>query len=168
MNNKIDNSNLLNEEKIENNSLIVTDALQIYITKNFSNQKKTLMVINELIFYGVFIYYYYLGPIGDSVTNFALAKFLAVIFVVRYSFNFFTHFTDNKTKQTQTYFQLNSKVAIFSAILLFLTGQEVNITTLLLIFSYGIFSSAAHYGYTVDNIITCILVYFLFTSNLVK
>ena len=65
------------------------------------------------------------------------------------------------------YFQFNGKIAIFTLLVLFLSlGHENLYTTLAIIFSYALLSSAAKYGYTVDNVITVGITYFIISLNI--
>ncbi len=128
----------------------------------------TLTILNEIIFYSIFVYYYYFGPIQDTQQNFKIVKYIIVILLLRYLFNYITSYTivteDNKKIG---YFQFNGKIAIFTLLVLFLSlGHENLYTTLAIIFSYALLSSAAKYGYTVDNVITVGITYFIISLNI--
>ena len=128
----------------------------------------TLTILNEIIFYSIFVYYYYFGPIQDTQQNFKIVKYIIVILFLRYLFNYITSYTivteDNKKIG---YFQFNGKIAIFTLLVLFLSlGHENLYTTLAIIFSYALLSSAAKYGYTVDNVITVGITYFIISLNI--
>ena len=127
-------------------------------------------MLNEFIFYGIFIYYYYFGPIQDSQQNFRILKYILFLFALRYLFNYITKYTViNNNKQEVSYFQLNSKIGIFTILVLFLSIQHENIyPTLAIIFGYALLSSAAKYGYTVDNFITVGIIYFIYSLTPLK
>jgi hypothetical protein len=159
--------------------LIIKDRFQEYIDNNFN--KQLLVLINEILFYGIFVYYYYFGPIQNSEQNFSIVKYICIIFIIKYVFNYVTNITeykDNKeNKETQkdkdnkiqkkTYFQFNSKIAIFSILILFLSINQNIIITLSILFGYALLSSGAKYGYTVDNILTVFVVYFLYSLHVI-
>lgn len=163
---KLDNSNELYVD-YKDVDIVIKDKFQDYIKDNYWEHSKKFVILNELIFYSIFVYYYYFGPIDNSLTNFMILKYIVIIFILRYLFSYITTITQ---KDGKTYFQLNSKIAILAIIILFLTQntQLNNITTFLLILSYALLSSAAKYGYTVDNILTIMIVYFLITSKLIN
>lgn len=148
--------------------IIIKDKVHNYINEHFEQNKKTIVVLNEIIFYSIFIYYYYFGPLYDSNQTFLIVKFTLIILAIRYLFNYITSYNVNKNN----YYQLNSKIAIFSIFILFLTNTNNNslhnLTTLLLILTYALLSSCAQYGYTVDNITTILITYSLFKSNLIN
>lgn len=179
MDKSIDNSNLLksisntNINTNTNTSTGIKDRLHDYIKTHFSNNQRLFTILNEVIFYGAFVYYYYFGPLYDSNQTFLILKYILVIFVLRYLFNYITsHNVLNDQSQQVTYFKLNSKIAIVSILILFLTNNiqniDNNITSLLLIISYAILSSCAQYGYTDDNVITILVVYSLFKSKIIN
>lgn len=154
--------------------LIVKDRFQEYIESNFS--KQLVILINEILFYGIFVYYYYFGPIQNSEQNFTIVKYIAIIFIIKYAFNYVTNvteYTENKEQKSKdtvaekTYFQFNSKIAIFSILILFLSMNQNVIVTLSMLFGYALLSSGAKYGYTVDNILTVFVVYFLYSLHLI-
>lgn len=157
--------------------LIIKDRFQEYIENNFSSQMLVLM--NEILFYGIFVYYYYFGPIQNSEQNFTIVKYIGIIFIIKYLFNYVTSISEvinsHKTKEDKkdngdkekTYFQFNSKIAIFSILILFLSMNQNVIVTLSILFGYALLSSGAKYGYTVDNILTVFVVYFLYSLNAV-
>lgn len=146
--------------------IIINDRFQDYIQNKFNTN--TLTVLNEFIFYGIFIYYYYFGPIQDSQKNFRIFKYILFIFALRYIFNYITNYTlVNDKKQETSYYQLNGKIAIFTILVLFLSIEHENIyPTLAIIFGYALLSSAAKYGYTVDNLLTVFIVYFIYSLKL--
>lgn len=159
---RIDNSQLLTKT-----GYTYSDKFQKFISSNYPGQEKAIAICNELIFYGVFIYFYYLGPVEDTIKTFLLCKFIAIILFTRYMFSYLTTI---KCQEKQTsYFQLNSKVAIVTTFILFLAHSgPKSISTLLMVVAYALLSSAARYGYTVDNLITVMLVYLLFTANILN
>lgn len=125
-------------------------------------------MLNELIFYCIFVYYYYFGPIQDTQQTFKIVKYIIAIFLLRYLFNYITAYKIIQDKKEVSYFQFNSKIAIFTLLVLFLSlGHENLYTTLAIIFSYALLSSAAKYGYTIDNIITVGITYFIVSLNLI-
>lgn len=144
----------------------IEDRFQNYMQDKFDTN--TLTILNEIIFYSIFVYYYYFGPIQDTQQNFKIVKYIIVILFLRYLFNYITSYTivteDNKKIG---YFQFNGKIAIFTLLVLFLSlGHENLYTTLAIIFSYALLSSAAKYGYTVDNVITVGITYFIISLNI--
>ena len=145
--------------------ILVEDRFQDYMQSKFNIN--TLVVLNEFVFYSVFIYYYYFGPIQDSDKNFRILKYFLAVFILKYLFNYITKYTIiNEQKQEISYFQFNAKIAIFTILLLFLSMNQDS-TTLVIIFSYALLSSAAKYGYTIDNIITVGITYFIFSLKLI-
>ena len=147
--------------------LVVEDRFQEYMQDKFDTN--TLTMLNEVIFYGIFVYYYYFGPIQNSEQNFAIIKFIAIIFALRYMFNYITKYTTiNEEKEETSYFQLNGKIAVFTILILYLSiTHENSYTTLAILFSYALLSSAAKYGYTIDNLLTVGITYFLYQIKLV-
>lgn len=144
----------------------VEDRFQNYIQDKFDTN--TLTMLNELIFYCIFVYYYYFGPIQDTQQTFKIVKYIIAIFLLRYLFNYITAYKIIQDKKEVSYFQFNSKIAIFTLLVLFLSlGHENLYTTLAIIFSYALLSSAAKYGYTIDNIITVGITYFIVSLNLI-
>lgn len=164
-----------NSEKNKQRLLYVNDKFQNYVNKNFPEIKK-YSLLNELIFYGIFIYYYYFGPIQDSVQNFLIVKYIILVLVLRYVFNSLTNLTDinkeDKENKKISYFQFNSKLAIFIIIIFFLskTNDSLNSnTTLAIIFGYTLLTSAINTeSTTVDNIYTVILILYVFSLSLLS
>lgn len=178
MEKNIDNSNLLksnvNTDVNANTNVDINTNVDTNVNIkdklheiNFSDNQRLFTILNEVIFYGAFVYYYYFGPVHDTNKTFIILKYILMIFVLRYLFNYITSYTIqiDKNHKKVTYFKLNSKIAIVSILILILNTQGIdnNITSLLLIISYAIISSCAKYGYTDDNIITVLVVYSLFT-----
>jgi len=160
--NKKDNEFVLN----------VNDKFQNYINENFPEIKK-YSLLNELIFYGIFVYYYYFGPIQDSTQSFLIVKYIVLVFGVRYMFNSITNLTDNKREEKKNmYSQFNSKLAIFIIIILFLskTSESLNSnTTLAIIFGYTLLTSViSNETTTVDNIFTVVLILYIYSLNLLN
>ena len=178
MDKNIDNSNLLKtipnaNITVSSDTTTIKDKLHDYIKNNFADNQKLFTILNEILFYGAFVYYYYFGPLHDSNQTFIILKYILIIFVLRYLFNYITSYTtQNDQNQQVTYFKLNSKIAIVSILILFLSNNtqniDNNITSLLLIIGYAILSSCAQYGYTDDNIITILVIYCLFKSKIVN
>jgi hypothetical protein len=140
--------------------LIVEDRFQNYMQEKFN--KGILSLLNEIIFYGIFVYYYYFGPIQDSDKNFKILTYIIAIFILRYMFNYITNYTIiDDSKEKINYFQFNSRIAIFTILILFLGLNTDKPIVLSIVFSYAILSSAAKYGYTVDNLITVGITYFI-------
>ena len=81
--------------------LIIKDRFQEYIENNFSSQM--LVLLNEILFYGIFVYYYYFGPIQNSEQNFTIVKYIGIIFIIKYLFNYVTSISEvtnaHKTKE---------------------------------------------------------------------
>ena len=144
----------------------IEDRFQNYIQDKFDTN--TLTMLNEIIFYCIFVYYYYFGPIQDTQQNFKIVKYIIVIFLLRYIFNYITSYTIvTEDKKEIGYFQFNGKVAVFTLLVLFLSlGHENLYATLAIVFSYALLSSAAKYGYTIDNVITVGITYFIISLNL--
>lgn len=147
--------------------ILIEDRFHDYMQDKFDTN--TLTMLNEFIFYGIFIYYYYFGPIQDSEQNFKILKYILTVFTLRYLFNYITKYTIvNEQKEETSYFQFNGKIAIFTILVLFLSLNQDNVyTTLAIVFSYALLSSAAKYGYTIDNIITVGITYFIFSLRLI-
>lgn len=155
-----------------NKEINVNDKFQNYVNENFPEMKK-YSLLNELMFYGIFIYYYYFGPIQDSVQNFLIAKYIILVFGLRYIFNSITNLTDkNKEEKKNMYSQFNSKLAIFIIMIFFLskTTETLNSnTTLAIIFGYTLLTSAiSNDTTTVDNILTVVLILYVFSLNLLS
>lgn len=147
--------------------ILIEDRFQDYIQDKFDTN--TLTMLNEFIFYGIFIYYYYFGPIHDSQQNFRILKYILTVFTLRYLFNYITKYTIiNEQKEETSYFQFNGKIAIFTILVLFLSLEPESLyTTLAIVFSYALLSSAAKYGYTIDNLITVGITYFIYSLKLI-
>lgn len=149
----------------------ITDKFQNYIDNNFPNIRK-YNFIYELMFYGIFIYYYYFGPIQDTVHTFALLKYIILIIVLRYIFNSITTIKiQTKNDKDKNYFQLNSKLAIFILFIIFLSKNRnpYEFSTIIIIINVILFSSALNLEQnTIDNISTTILVLYLYSLQLIK
>ena len=141
--------------------LVIEDRFQNYMQENFN--KGILSLLNEIVFYGIFVYYYYFGPIQDSDKNFKILTYIIAIFILRYMFHYITKYTIiDDSKEEINYFQFNSRIAIFTILIVFLAlNNDTQYTVLSIVFSYAILSSAAKYGYTVDNLITVGITYFI-------
>lgn len=147
--------------------LIVEDRFQNYMQDKFN--KNILSLLNEIVFYGIFVYYYYFGPIQDSEKNFRILTYIIAVFVLRYMFHYITKYTIVDSKEEVNYYQFNSRIAIFTILILFLSlNNDTPYTILSIVFSYAILSSAAKYGYTVDNLITVGITYFIVSLNGIK
>ena len=164
----------MNINKEDDNKLVlnVNDKFQNYINENFPEIKK-YSLLNELIFYGIFVYYYYFGPIQDSVQNFLIVKYIILVFGIRYIFNSITNLKNlNKEENKNMYSQFNSKLAIFIIIIFLLskTSESLNSnTTLAIIFGYTLLTSAiSNDSTTVDNIFTVVLILYIFSLNLLN
>ena len=144
----------------------IEDRFQNYIQDKFDTN--TLTMLNEIIFYCIFVYYYYFGPIQDTQQNFKIVKYIIAILLLRYIFNYITSYTIvTEDKKEIGYFQFNGKVAVFTLLVLFLSlGHDNLYATLAIVFSYALLSSAAKYGYTIDNVITVGITYFIISLNL--
>lgn len=163
-----------NKEDKEKLLLQVNDKFQNYIHENFPELKK-YSILNEILFYSIFGYYYYFGPIQDSIQNFLIVKYIISILVLRYVFNNLTNLTDlNKDEKKTSYFQLNSKLAIFIIMILFLSKTEntVNLNsniTLAIIIAYTLLTTTINMDTTtVDNIMTTVLVLYIFSLKLLN
>ena len=148
-------------------NITIEDKFQTYIKSHFPLLDK-YSFLNELLFYGIFVYYYYFGPINDSDQNFLIMKYIIAIFVLRYAFNSLTNIKIEKDNKEINYYQLNSKLAIFIVLILFLSKVENMANyTLFLIIGYTLFSSAINSGYTVDNILTMLIVMYIYTLKII-
>lgn len=151
--------------------LNVNDKFQNYVNENFPEIKK-YSLLNELMFYGIFVYYYYFGPIQDSVQNFLILKYIILVFALRYMFNNITNLSDKNKDEKNMYSQFNSKLAIFIIMIFFLskTSESLNSnTTLAIIFGYTLLTSAiSNETTTVDNIFTIVLILYVFSLNLLS
>lgn len=144
----------------------VNDKFQNYIKYHFPYLEK-YSLLNEFIFYGIFIYYYYFGPIENSVQNFSIIKYIILILIIRYVFSSLTCLEKDKKIK----YQLNSKLAIFIIIILFLSKyQDTNITiTMLIIAGYTLLTSSINIdSTTVDNILTTITILYIYSLNLIN
>lgn len=156
----------------ESTLLNVNDKFHNYINENFPDIKK-YSLLNEILFYGIFVYYYYFGPIHDSVQNFLIVKYIILVIVLRYTLNSITNLTyTEKDEKKNMYSQFNSKLAIFIIMIFFLskTSDTLNSnTTIAIIFGYTLLVSAINYeSTTVDNIFTVILILYIFSLNLLN
>lgn len=146
----------------------VNDNFQNYMLKNYPEIHK-YGILNDLLFYGIFVYYYFLGPIQDTSQNFLIVKYIIIILITRYLFNMLTNISDSK-KVKSTYHQLNSKLAIFVIIILFLSQSNpshVNLSTILIITIYTLLISSIDTDTsTVDNIYTSIFVLCIYSLKL--
>lgn len=145
----------------------VTDKFQDFIDKSISKKNiSNLTVLNDIIFYSIFIYYYYFGNFDD---NLSIIKYTCIFFVLRYFLNYITTYKviKNKVVKNNLNFILNSKIAIFSILVLFLLKCNSKLG-IILIFLYSLLNSAIKYGYTSNNLLTIIVVYYLFFINLNK
>lgn len=159
------NKNFSDKSPSDNTNLIeVNDKFQDYIKVNFPNLNK-YSLLNELLFYGIFVYYYYFGPISNSAQNFLIAKYIILVIVLRYVFNSLT--SNLSVKENQTKYQLNSKLGIFIIMILFLSKETNNITTTMLIIAgYTLLTSAiAIDSTTVDNILTTITILYIYSLD---
>lgn len=153
---------------IEERHIIVNDEFQNYINNNFPGIKK-YSLLNDIIFYGIFIYYYYFGPIEDSVKNFLIVKYIILVLVLRYIFNSLTNLTEKKDETTVKYFQFNSKLAIFIILIFFLSDSSQSNTTLAIIGGYTLLISAINVdNFTVDNIFTAVLILYVFSLTTIS
>lgn len=173
----------MNNNKETKLTLKVNDRFQNYIMENYQGLNKYALM-NELIFYGIFVYYYYFGPIQDSVQNFLIVKYIISIIALRYVFNNLTTLNkenndndnknDNKNDNTKNgYYQLNSKLAIFIIMILFLSKSEsVKLNsnmTILIVCGYALLTSAINMETTtVDNIFTVVLIMYIYSLNLLS
>lgn len=154
--------------------ITIEDKFQQYIKTHFPDLNK-YSFLNELLFYGIFIYYYYFGPINDTDQTFIIVKYIISIFIIRYILNLITSVkihadnSDDLDNKYINYFQFNSKLAIVVIMLLFLSKVESNYTILLII-GYTLFISAINSGTgtsTVDNILTLIVIMYLYSLQLI-
>jgi hypothetical protein len=138
----------------------INDSFQNYISTNFKDIK-SYNLLADIIIFGLLGYTYYISNIDHINVTTKLFKYIIIFFILRYVLNLITNYTlDAKDTKPKTYFQLNSHVAIFAIIILTNTLLSLNVyTTYALIISYTLFISAIKYGYTVDNLVTLLVVY---------
>lgn len=145
--------------------LKVKDKFQDYINHNLSKENLNILILlNQIIFYSIFFIYYYFGKIEYYQS---IAKYIILFFILRYTFSYITNYTKNNIDSTNKnkdtlYFVLNSKIAIFSIITLFLFQHNSKISIIIIVL-YTILNSSVKYGYTSDNFITIIIIYWLFS-----
>jgi hypothetical protein len=120
--------------------------------ENFTFSKHHLWA--DLILFCLAAYTYYVGN-TEIYTN--LLKYIIFVFLLRYILNIITHYTNEETKKT--YYQLNSHVALFALLVLLNPVLQFNtyIETFVII-SYTLFLSLVKYGYTIDNLMTLLIV----------
>lgn len=122
------------------------------IRDNFSLKKYHLWA--DLILFVLVAYTYYIGN-GELYTR--ILKYVIFVLILRYLLNLLTHYIDTDTKKT--YYQLNSYVAIFALLILLNQIFQFNIyTETIIILGYTLFLSAVGYGYTVDNLMTLLII----------
>lgn len=152
--------------------LEVTDNFQNYIKANMNIQKYSLLA--DLVLFLLVVYTYY---VGDAEIYTRVIKFVILFLAIRYIASLITNYgskhegasidkQSNENKQA-IYFQLNSYIAIFTIIML--AGpinilQLNNYTTWSLIIGYALFVSAIQYGYTIDNLLTILVVYQMYIN----
>ena len=99
----------------------IKDKLQEYVKEEFPDISK-YAIMNDVVFYGIFAYYYYFGPINDSVKNFTILKYILLIFSLRYFFNYITNIASSQKENSKNYFQLN--VQLHFSILLYVLKMK--------------------------------------------
>lgn len=116
----------------------------------------------DLILFVLIAYTYYVGN-GELYTR--ILKYVIFVLILRYILNHLTHYVDTTTGKT--YYQLNSYVAIFALLILLNDIFQFNIyTETIIIVGYTLFLSAVGYGYTVDNLMTLLIVKTIVTNQL--
>ena len=155
-------------------SLVVTDNFQNYIQTNFPSIKDYPFVVDILLFCLIAYTYYFGNP--ELYTK--LIKYTIIILIVRYLFNYITNYTlptnvgDGKgtlptNVKSRNHFQINAHIALFALLILTNTLLDLNTYTIYgLLIGYTLFASAVNYGYTVDNLITLVLVYNLISLRI--
>lgn len=139
----------------------VDDTFQTKVNENCSTVNQ-YSLISDVILYGLIAFTYYYG---DNVLHTRLVKYILFVLFLRYLLDFVTSYKDEDGKKN---FQLNSRIAIFSLILMLSVNLELNVYTLwTLLVSYTLFVSSIGYGLTVNNFMTLFLVYTLVQYKLV-
>lgn len=140
--------------------LTVNDKFQNYINNKFTEKDlKSVEIFNDIIFYGIFIYYYYFGNPENYII---ILKYISVFLIIRFILGNLTTTTVNNKQ----YFILNSKLAIFTIIILFILQFNSKVAFILIVL-YGLFNTAIKYTTTTDSIFTISSIYMLFKLNLI-
>jgi len=119
-------------------------------------------LMSELILFSLIALTYYNGNFELYIK---IIKFMIIIFIIRYIFNTLTNYRENGKKKNL--FQLNSILALFAIIILSNNLNLNNWTVLSILIGYTLFLSATKNGYTVNNILTILIVYNLINSKIV-
>lgn len=143
-------------------NLTITDKFQNYINGKFTEKNlKSVEIFNDVIFYGIFVYYYYFGNPENYII---ILKYISVFLVTRFILGNLT--TTTTTIDNKQYFTLNSKLAIFTIIIIFILELNSKIAFILIVL-YALFNIAIKYTTTTDSIFTVLSIYGLFKLNLI-
>ena len=141
-------------------NLTINDKFQNYINGKFTEKNlKSVEIFNDVIFYGIFVYYYYFGNPENYII---ILKYISVFLIIRFILGNLTTTTVNNKQ----YFILNSKLAIFTIIILFILQFNSKVAFILIVL-YGLFNTAIKYTTTTDSIFTISSIYMLFKLNLI-
>lgn len=143
-------------------NLTINDKFQNYINGKFTEKDlKSVEIFNDVIFYGIFVYYYYFGNPEKYII---ILKYISVFLVTRFILGNLT--TTTTTVDNKQYFTLNSKLAIFTIIIIFILELNSKIAFILIVL-YALFNIAIKYTTTTDSIFTVLSIYGLFKLNLI-
>lgn len=143
-------------------NLTINDKFQNYINGKFTEKDlKSVEIFNDVIFYGIFVYYYYFGNPEKYII---ILKYISVFLVTRFILGNLT--TTTTTVDNKQYFTLNSKLAIFTIIIIFILELNSKIAFILVVL-YALFNIAIKYTTTTDSIFTVLSIYGLFKLNLI-
>lgn len=143
-------------------NLTINDKFQNYINGKFTEKDlKSVEIFNDVIFYGIFVYYYYFGNPEKYII---ILKYISVFLVTRFILGNLT--TTTTTVDNKQYFTLNSKLAIFTIIIIFILELNSKIAFIFIVL-YALFNIAIKYTTTTDSIFTVLSIYGLFKLNLI-
>ena len=138
----------MDEKGAPGDMLVVKDILHTIQFERYS-------LWADLILFTLAAYTYYIGN-GEIYTS--ILKSILAIFLLRYILNLITNYTDNTTKKT--HYQINGHIALFACLILLNPLLQLNeMTALAIVIGYTLFVSLMQYGYTVDNLVTLLIVY---------
>ena len=141
--------------------LTINDRFQNYINNKFTEKDlKSVEIFNDIIFYGIFIYYYYFGNPDNYIL---ILKYISIFLLIRFTLGNLTTLNMNNKQ----YFTLNSKLGIFTIIILFILELDSKLAFVLIIL-YALFNIAIKYTMTTDSIFTVLSIYGLFNAKLIS
>lgn len=142
-------------------NLTINDRFQNYINNKFTEKDlKSAEIFNDIIFYGIFVYYYYFGNPDNYIL---ILKYISIFLLIRFTLGNLTTLNMNNKQ----YFTLNSKLGIFTIIILFILELNSKLAFVLIIL-YALFNIAIKYTMTTDSIFTVLSIYGLFNTNLIS